>query len=427
MTFKFQLLVCLFLVTFMSCNNKITQQEDYNTHLNSNPDNEITILQTDIKFWTDKLAAAPNQFPYLLKRGAVYSQLFALTGDISLLKNAEDDILKVNEITNFNNVSYLKALSTNYISQHKFKEALGLLQKAEQIGDQLKGTQKILFDVHLELGNSVIAASYLNKIKNDSDFDYLIRMAKFQDHNGELSSAINFMEKAKDVAESSNLKGIKQWAYTNLADFYGHDGRINDSYQHFLKALELNPNDAYAKKGIAWIAYAHDNNPMASIRILNSVMEYHKAPEYYLLLSEIADHSQNELLANVAVENYNKLLENKMYGDMYNKYNILFYAEQSKMKTKALELAKIEVENRPTAESYFLLSWSYFKNGDVEKAKEIALSYVDGNTSEPEALYHLAEIYKASGDHDRVKPLKKELKGSAFELGPQMAVKINQL
>lgn len=422
---QFILFSCLIIVT--SCTQKVTNEEDYLAYITSDANPDIEILQKDIQFWTDKLTAEPTQFPYLIKRSGVYTQLFSLTGDISFLIKAEDDGYKANDITNFNNVSYLKTLARNYISQHKFKEALSLLQKAEQIGDQLSGTQKMLFDVHLELGNSVIAESYLKKIKNDSDFDFLIRMAKFKDHEGDLSGAITYMEKATTVADASGLKGIKQWAYTNLADFYGHDARITDSYNYFLKALQLNPNDAYAKKGLAWIAYSNDNNSTEAIKILNSTLKYYKAPDYYLLLSEIAEHADNSLMANVALENFNKLLQNKSYGDMYNKYQILLFADQKDGKEKALELAKIEVENRPTAESYFLLSWSHFQNGAIEKAKNIALEYVDGKTSEPEVLYHLAEIYKANGDKDRVKPIKKELLGSLYELGPQLATKINQL
>src|SRR5690606_18953473 len=120
-----------------------------------------------------------------------------------------------------------------------------------------------------------------------SDFDYLIRLAKWSDHQGNLDAAIIYLEKAKTTAESSNMKGIKQWAYTNLADFYGHAGRIHDSYNHYLKALELDPNDAYAKKGIAWIVYSYEKNPDEALRILNSVMKDYLAPDYYLLKSQI--------------------------------------------------------------------------------------------------------------------------------------------
>lgn len=64
----------------------------------------------------------------------------------------------------------------------------------------------------------------LAKIEDYSDFDYLIRVSKRYDHKGYLSSAIRFMEKAMKKAEEANDKDLKVWSYTNLADFYGHNG-----------------------------------------------------------------------------------------------------------------------------------------------------------------------------------------------------------
>ena len=63
----------------------------------------------------------------------------------------------------------------------------------------------------------------------------------------------------------------------------------------------------------------------------------------------------------------------------------------------------------------------------INKALEIVEEYVDGYTYEPEVLYHIAEIYKAAGFEEKVKPLKKELLASTYELGPLMAQRIEQL
>ena len=68
------------------------------------------------------------------------------------------------------------------------------------------------------------------------------------DHNGDLDTTIRFMEKARDKAEASKNNGLMLWAYTNLADYYGHAGRIEDSYDHYLKTLRIDPENAYAKK-----------------------------------------------------------------------------------------------------------------------------------------------------------------------------------
>ena len=419
--FPFILLVAVF-----SCNSKqVTNVEDYNTYLTN------TVSQTELlasaQIWTDKIEASPNQFPYLGKRASAYSKLFSATGNIDYLKKAEYDLLEAIKFTNEKNGSYLKSLAANYISQHRFKEALEKLKRAEAIGDKLNGTKKMLFDVHLELGNYIDAESYLVDIKNNSDFDYLIRLAKWEDHKGNLEGAIENMEKATKIAESSNLKGMKQWAYTNSADFYGHAGDITKSYKYFLKALELDPTDAYAKKGIAWIVYSYENNAEEALHILNHVSSYYQAPDYELLKAEVAEFQDNINLKSKSLENYQVAVSNKQYGDMYNAYNVTLFTDDLLLPEIAMDFATTEVENRPTPLSYDLLAWSYFKQGNVDKANQIIEEFVDGKTFEPAVLYHVAEIYKAAGKIEELKPLKKELMASLYELGPLMESKINQL
>jgi tetratricopeptide (TPR) repeat protein len=235
------------------------------------------------------------------------------------------------------------------------------------------------------------------------------------------------MEKATLIAESSNLKGMKQWSYTNLADFYGHAGNINKSYNYFLKALELDPNDAYAKKGIAWIIYSHENNPEEALSILSHITSYYQAPDYNLLKAEIADFQNNTELKSNALLKYQEAVSNKQYGDMYNSYNVTLFTDDLSLPEIALDLAKQEVENRATPQSYDLLAWSYLKIGNFEKANQITEKFVDGKTFEPAVLYHVAEIYKAVGKTDKVQPIKEELLASIYELGPLMEQKIKQL
>lgn len=426
---QFIMMFCI-LASVLSCSTsskKITDSEQYNVFLESTGNAELQKAHTELEFWQQKLEKQPNQFPYLSKIAGSYSYLFAITGTIQHLKNAEDAYVKLNEITNYKYSSSLKGLAANYISQHKFKEALALLKKAEAIGDRLEGTQKMLFDVHLELGNYDLAKTYLDKFSDDSDFDYLIRVAKWSDHRGNLDAAIRYLEKAKDKAEFSKNPDTKQWVYTNLADFYGHHGNIEASYNYFLKALELNPNDAYAKKGIAWIVYSYEKNPDEALRILNTVTKTHNTPDYHLLKAEIAAFKGDLIMQKQQLNEYKVAVENELYGDMYNKYNVLLYTDTSENLNDALNISQIEINNRPTPQSYDLLAWTYYKKGAKKEALEIMEDHVLGKTFEPHALFHLAEIYKANGKQKEATDLKKELEQSVFELGPLMAQKIKTI
>ena len=139
----------LVIITSCSTNNKhskITNYEDYSAYLETD-NSKLEKAQAEKKFWEDKLENTPSQYTYLQPLAVANEQLFDITGNIEYLKEAEASLIKANHRTNNNNASLLRALAKNYITQHRFKEALDVLKKAELNGENLKGTQKMLFDV----------------------------------------------------------------------------------------------------------------------------------------------------------------------------------------------------------------------------------------------------------------------------------------
>ena len=424
----FQILgVCLLLMSCTSSPTKVTQKTTYNSYLQVAENNEPSDATKILDFWTTKLENSPNQYAYYAKIASANSKLFKETGEVSHLVKATEYLELLNERTNYQNASYMHSLTRNYISQHRFQEALLLLKKAEALGEKLAATQKMLFDVYLELGNITEAENYINIFKNEESFDTYIRLSKWYDHEGKLMAAIKAMEKAKEKAESSNNTYLKQWSYTNLADFYGHAGQIEDAYNHYVKALELNPEDAYAKKGIAWIVFSHEKNPQEALRILNSIMIQHKSPDYFLLKAEIAEYMGNTALKKKNIDAFLKAIEDKNYGVMYTSYAISILSEEMNATEKALEIAQQEVTLRPTAQAYDLLAWSYHLHGNSAKALDIIEQYVIDKTFEPVALYHVAEILKANGKTNTIADIKTELLESSFEVGPIMTQKIKNL
>ncbi|HEU4790485.1 MAG TPA: tetratricopeptide repeat protein, partial [Flavobacterium sp.] len=232
-----------------SCNykpNQITKTSDYEKYLNIKSNKSIDFANREITFWQTKFDATPNQVMYLGMLASNYSTLFQYTGDIKDLYKTEELLTKYNEAYKYSRVSTVRALARNYISQHRFKEALNLANKALAIGESRKETQKLLFDVQMEVGNYAEALKNLKAIRDMNDYDYLIRLAKWCDHKGDLKTAITFMEKARDIAIEDDNKVLKIWSYSNLGDFYGHAGRIQESYDSYLKTLEIDPNYSYA-------------------------------------------------------------------------------------------------------------------------------------------------------------------------------------
>lgn len=428
---KTKLLILFGLLLTISCNestqNKETQishPEDYNNYL------AVQKARTNspyFELWNSKITSDSIELPSFSAVAGQYNLFFESTGDIAYLQKAGQALEKAVEITNLDKDKYYRSLARNYISQHRFKEALIYADSAAELSKNIPATQHLLFDVHMELGNYKKADSIMKKFADPEDFDYIIRAAKWNDYIGKLDMTVMYMEKAKEKAEASKNRGKLLWVYSNLGDFYGHDGQVEKSYEHYLKTLEIDSSNAYAKKGIAWIAYSKDKDDKEAQRILDSVLTGHVSPDYYLLKAEIAEFSNDKKAKKAAMDSFWELANNRAYGGMYNTYKIEAYLEDPSTKEKGLALAKKEVQNRATPETYHLLALATLENGDKEEALKIINAHVVDKTFEPTALLTMAKVYKANLMPEKVKELKEELLEAGYELGPVTLKEIQSL
>lgn len=423
------ILIVFAAILIVSCNKvkkeQLTSKKDYDSYLDSKISPSRFATLEELTFWQNRVGKDSLNTIAISKLSDNYTTLFSETGNVDYLLTSEKLIKKALVVSARGKDTYMRSLAHNYISQHRFKEAKVLLDSAYGFPDNKRATEFMLFDISMELGEYDKAYEYLGSVKNLSDYNYLIRLAKWSDHKGDLDAAIRYMEKAKAIAESGGVNSLKIWSYTNIADFYGHAGRLDDSYRHYLMTLAIQPDNAYAKKGIAWIVYSAEKNTSEANRILDSVMKTHKAPDYFLLKSEMAKFDGNFSEVTKQSQNFIDAINNGNYGGMYNTYLIKLYTETDP--EMALSLAQRELSNRATPETYQLLAFAQLKAGQKEEALITLETHVVGKTSEPKALYCTALVYKANGMNDRVIPLKEDLLDASFELGPVLAKEIEKL
>lgn len=409
-------------------NKTVLNPEDYNAYLSNHSEDDIAKTLIEKERWSATVQKDSNSLGSLGFLAGTYNQLFGATGKVAYLDSvsmANDKALSISSEPFVAGSSRSRAAT--YISQHRFKEAKELLEGITKLSGKDE-TQHMLFDAYMEVGDYTKAKTTLDSIKNHNNYSYLIRAAKWNDHKGDLDTAIALLEKAKADAESRNSKALKIWTYSNIGDFYGHAGRIEDAYQSYLKTLSLDPGNAYVKKGLAWIAYSNDKNPEEALRILDSVAVGYNTPDHHLLRAEIQEFLGNDEEKKKEMEAYWNDVSNPSYGAMYNAYNIVELIEDKQDYNAALELAEIEVERRATPETYHLLAYANLKAGNKEKALSIIENHVIGKTYEPLALFHAALVYKGNGLIDKAQKLKKEeLLGTAYEMGPVTYERIKEI
>jgi tetratricopeptide (TPR) repeat protein len=424
------LLLAISAFLFVSCKHqpgKITRPDDYKAFLIDRGSASLEAIDKQLTFWAARLDKDSTDMVARSMSAGLYARRFSYSGDVNELKRAQDWYQQVNKINKFSSSSTFRSLATVCVTQHQFRQARAYLDSAVKMGDDKFRSLLLLSDVLLELGENGPAIKTLDKIKDKNDFEVLIRRAKIQDKVfGKLDNAIVILEQASVKPEAINNPFLFNWIHSNLGDMYGHAGRYKESYAAYLAVLKNDPNYYHCLKGIAWLAFSHDREPARAKEIIHFLKNKQPLPDYDLLLAAIAADEGDTDLESRSLVSYQAKLNSGNYGAMYNAYTCKLFLERLQKNRSALAIAEEEVEHRPTVLSYSLLSWALMENGRKEEALQIARSYVEGRTVEPEAIYRLGLIYSQAGEKEKAKKYLTEASQAGFELGPYSAKQIKK-
>lgn len=417
--------LALLFICFVSCSDQrknITRLDDYQSYLINRQVGSPDPIQEEMAFWNKRLKKNKGDEASLLKIAGLHEALFKSSGLVRHILLSDSLYRAVLKKYPEGNVAIYHSLASNAIAQHQFQLAKNYAEKALALKDKRATSLLILADVSLELGDYAKAKQILKQFKNKNSFAYLIREAKLKDHEGHLDSAIVRMQKAyKRVKGNSSLA---HWTLSNLGDMYGHAGKIEDSYQTYLDVLKLNPNDDHVLKGIAWIALSNDHNISDAKKIINALAARKRMPEAHLMLAEIAAMESDEKERLRHLKKFKDLVSPAGYRTMYHKYLALLESEDFNNPDASVAIAKEEIANRPTPQSFDLLAWAYYHQKKYKQALDVASRHVQDQTFEPESYYHLGMIYQANGYPEQAQHYLEEALRSDFELGPSISKKI---
>jgi tetratricopeptide (TPR) repeat protein len=381
------------------------------------PFQQIESQQAEVEFWKNKAAAAPQQFIFKQQLAYANEGLFELTADIEYLKTSEAILTELSKQTIPGKASILRSLARNYITQHRFRAALETLEKALKNGHKREETQLMLIDVYEELGWEENQKELLGQFEEQRDFNYLIRLAKWEDGQGNLDKTIELMKEAEAIALAGKQKARLCWIYSNLGDYYGHAGEIEMSADHYKKALNLNPADWYSTKGLAWIAYANDKDPEGALRILKMLDKTVEDPAIDMLRAEILEYQKEYNAADALNQKIVAQVSQADYGVMYHHFLVHQYAQNPKTHNIAIQMARKEIAERAVPAAYDLLAYVYYQDGKIAQAQEISKMHILDKTFEPGILINQV-YYFQNVDLPFINLIKTELSGAAFELGP---------
>lgn len=423
---KFFAAACILLMASCGQQERISQKKDYEKFLDPAVfRQQLEQNRKEIRFWSNRLKMDPESYINMLETGRYLLKEFSLTGEAVLLHTGDSLLHAASARLNHTDPEILYALSQNSITRHRFARAGHFVSGAEKAGGDAYTLCLLRFDVSMELGQYAAAEACLRRLQDKSGFDYLIRQAKWEDHGGDLDKAIVLMETALEKVKGR--PALSSWALSNLADMYGHAGRIREAYKAYLEVLHMDPGNLHCLEGIAWIAWSNDSEAAAAKKIYEFILSVKKQPEIRLVLADLAVAEGNFEKQRSELSAFMRETADTAHRVMYNKYRIAVLADELQEPAKAVALAKEEVLNRFTPETCDWLAWSLYKQGLTDSAFRYAHDYVYKRSYEPDIMYHTAVIFLSAGRLKEARALLEECRKSHFEMGPLQTKKVEAL
>jgi hypothetical protein len=380
--------------------------------------------EADMEFWRSRINPSLPDFLNRSRYAGGLAAEFHLFGDIDSLRRSDSILEKVLLDFNDKEASAYLALAAHAITQHRFSRADSFLQAARQLGLRPYESFSTSFDVDFELGRYTNAQLDLNAIRSPNDYGYFFRKAKMDHLKGNLDSAIAAMTQAATLADNNAY--LKDIALANAGDLYLHAADLRNAADLYLQCLRLNSADFHSLLGLGWIAAVQDDNYSLAGKIFHFVQTHNRLPDPLFKLTQLAEFNLDSAGQQSAARAFEKAATDPRYGRMYNKYLVELYTGILNAPARAESLAKDELNNRSTPQTFAWYAWALFANHKPDSAMRIFDRHISGNPLEGLELYYMGKLMKGTGKGYNAREFFKAANTTRYDLSPAIQKDIDK-
>jgi tetratricopeptide (TPR) repeat protein len=275
-------------------------------------------------------------------------------------------------------------------NMHRFKEAEPLAR--ELVARRgLSFDYGLLGDVLMEQGHlSEAVDAYQKMVDQRPDLQAYARIAYLRWLKGDVTGATEVMQLAVS-ASSPNAPEAAAWVNTRMAMLQFQQGQMTEANESCLVALDYQTNYAPALllQGRMLLAAGRDTE---AVTVLQRAEKLNPLPDYQWVLSEALRASgQVEEAQKVAQELARKgaVTDPRTYS--------LYLATSGNSPSKALELARNELDTRQDVFTHDAHAWALAANGQTHEAwQEMQLALAEG-TKDARLYMHAAVLAAKAG------------------------------
>jgi tetratricopeptide (TPR) repeat protein len=360
--------------------------------LHASPSLIAVANQQELSFWRSRVHPYSPGFLNETKYAGCLAMSFRLGASIDSLKKADSILQQIGRHFNHHEASAELTMAGHCITEHRFAEADSFFQQACRIG--LRPYEALLsaFDVDVELGRYAAAKIDLNGFASN-DYAYYFRKAKMDHLEGELDSSISDMRRAACLAHGNGW--LEDAAMANEGDLCLHAGDLSRARDAYIRCVTLNSGDYHSWLGLGWIALVHDGNSTLAERIFHYAQSKTSLPDPLFRLTQAAAARQDSTLEMETACDFVRMASAPVYGRMYNKYLIQLYTGILADPGRAERIARDELTNRATPQTYAWYAWALLANHKRDKAYAIYRRYVSGQPLEALELYWMGRLMES--------------------------------
>jgi len=369
-------------------------------------DEHISMYETLVK-------AQPEVLHYQNLLAGAYIQKVRESMDYSYLDRASQIL---------NNV--LAADSKNYeaarlrteiaLERHDFKSAAEYSLALTQWAPNDSWNWGTLGDAYIETGNYDKAAeAYQRMVSLRPDLSSYNRAAWFRFIYNDPDNAVKIMQLA--INSGSAMAENTAWCEVELGKILLKTGKVKEAAQAYQAALRYFPNYHSALAGLAQTAAAQGDWKSAILNMkaaqaATPLPDYSAALyDYYAADGETKEaEKQKEMI--FVIDQVGQAAKEKANRNMS-----IIYSDHDWNVSRALELAKNELEVRGDIYTYDALAWALYKNKEFGEADAAMKKAMQFKTPEPAFYYHAGLIAAALGRKEEARDLLKK----ALELNPR--------
>jgi tetratricopeptide (TPR) repeat protein len=288
--------------------------------------------------------------------------------------------------------------------RHDFPKSAQLALELAERNPSDSGALGMLGDSLMEMGRYEAAdRAYRRMLTLSPHLDSYNRVAYQRFVMGDTDQALAWMATA--VEAGSPVPENLAWCLVEFGDMLFKTGRVEDAHIAYGRALQALPgyHRALAALGREYLAAGNFQAAAESFKKAQAVIPL---PDYAAALVTIYEAMGKTSEA----EQQRKLLDvidklGQANGEKGNRMLAVAYADEDRLLSRALDLARGEIETRNDVYTYDALSWVLFRSGKQKEAEEASAKALAFHTPEPMFLYHAGVIAMAGGRTDPGKEL----------------------